>query len=86
MATSLFFASPGREHGPCVDEGCGHEQCEDIRAAAATECGVCNLPIGYRTRFYADPDRKRPGLFLHGRCFEGRTRKANFGRPALRRR
>ncbi len=49
--------APGTELGPCIDDPCGHVDCEEARRRAELLCDVCQQPIGFETRhftFYED--------------------------------
>ena len=55
----------GLEIGACIDEGCGHTDCECTRNQAASLCPLCNQPIGYETRIY-----NHKGTLNHADCLE----------------
>lgn len=59
---------PGTEFGPCLDEKCGHIDCNSTRKQAKTECDICGKPIGYETRMYQNPDN--PSGVVHADCLE----------------
>ena len=71
---ALPFPAPGTEYGPCVDEQCGHVDCDCTRKSAACICRICKKPIGYDSPCFdewydngADPKQRRD-FFVHGLC------------------
>lgn len=74
---ALPISAPGTVHGPCLDEDCGHTDCAASRAAAACECRLCGLPIGYDEPCFdewsqqpaeAQQQLGRYGFFVHESC------------------
>ena len=53
----------GQEIGSCVNENCGHSDCEETRKMAKTKCFSCNKEIGYETPFY-----QKQGRLIHAKC------------------
>ena len=56
----------GTDLGPCMDEDCGHIDCDETRRQARSECRLCGDVIGYGRRFNVDSER--PGGFVHWAC------------------
>ena len=42
----------GREIGVCVDDACGHKDCDQTRADAKSICRICKKEVGYDTNFF----------------------------------
>jgi hypothetical protein len=53
MAWSIL-RPPGHAHGPCLNEACGHVDCEGTREDAARVCPLCGKPIGYDRQITSD--------------------------------
>ena len=66
MASGML-SKPGDEFGPCLDENCGHTDCDATRKQAATLCGICGEPIGYE-RFFCQ--RENWAILEHVVCME----------------
>src|SRR5215471_1700834 len=58
----------GTNSGPCV--ACAHLDCIAARQIASERCRVCQMPIGYDTGFYSEPDKK-----VHAECLESELKK-----------
>ena len=66
MMAPGFLASPGTEHGPCLDINCGHIDCKQTREMAETICEYCGESIGYDRGFYYSHIKG----FVHSACHE----------------
>ena len=66
---AITLPKPGSEYGPCVPD-CTHTDCAQTREMAARVCRFCDLPIGYDTRFYADPGNPNRDALVHALCLE----------------
>lgn len=54
---AALIPRPGTEIGPCdKNASCGHADCKQTVADAASICPKCNAPIGY----------DRPAFYYHG--------------------
>jgi len=63
----------GIEIGPCVDEDCGHKDCDKTREMARSECLICGEEIGYERRFYNKvvmKDGEEVKGLVHANCVE----------------
>lgn len=54
--TYAKLPAPGDANGPCASP-CVHHACKEAEEIANTICPICNLPIGYGTRFVSEPFR-----------------------------
>lgn len=75
MAAGKLYR-PGNRNGPCV-LSCTHRVCVDTRRMAASVCRLCERPIGYGVKFYADDE----GL-VHASCFAKALDEAMTDRSA----
>lgn len=53
---SAYIPAPGTKYGPCVNEACGHRDCESSRRDASKVCVICGDPIGYDRHCYMSGD------------------------------
>ena len=65
------IAAPGTEHGPCLDEKCGHWFCEATRREYGAVCRFCSKEIGANTRFYTEQGNGTlKKQMVHAICYE----------------
>lgn len=78
-----YLSEPGTSYGPCLDE-CKHTDCAETRAMAATECYLCNHPIGYERGFFRHPWTDAEGQqqreLVHADCYQDTIPQAQRGR------
>ena len=51
----IYPAEPGTPNGPCLDERCGHFDCNRMRKDAAALCPECQHPVGYGSELPMKP-------------------------------
>jgi len=56
----MLIPAPGKDNGPCQDEGCEHPLCPALREKAAAACLWCQKPIGYNQPFEWDDEQDGP--------------------------
>ena len=76
---SGFLAKPGYEFGPCL-EMCEHFDCQKTRSMAEQRCRFCGQPIGFKKRFYTDPNDETHSRLVHAVCIEQDNDDALNGR------
>lgn len=56
----LILTPPGEKYGPC--RTCAHDECDELRQVAASQCHLCGSLVGYNRALCYDAD-KRPVHF-----------------------
>lgn len=84
MMAAGTLPKPGSEYGPCVDENCGHRDCDSTRKMLDAKCKYCHEAIGCERRFYILPTEQTGQVELvHASCHEDAIETENQARTIL---